>query len=185
MEKDILREFGLEEDEDDEEDDEEEDHEEENIDELRKEFESAVALEAERRAIPELNEPVQTIPEPKEAVQSTPEAKEIAETYNTIPSDVSKGARDIEEDEVNELRQFDDTRSTFSFSNVTVASSAASTIAPDVVKRRVKAALARRKAEETKKRMRAKGEASAATRSRRDNADTIKTSTSAFWADDY
>ncbi|XP_040577206.1 uncharacterized protein RIOK2 [Lepeophtheirus salmonis] len=87
-----------------------------------------------------------------------------------------------ENDEVSSLINFsyhDDTHSVRSF-----ASSTGSTIAPDVIKKRVKASLERRRKQEQTKRIRAKGEASAVTRSRRENTFNIKTSTSAFWADD-
>ncbi|XP_026271421.1 serine/threonine-protein kinase RIO2 [Frankliniella occidentalis] len=54
--------------------------------------------------------------------------------------------------------------------------STASTISPDVIKSRVQVALNRREKQAERKRIQAKGEASATTRSRRDNAKTIKES---------
>ncbi|XP_065333948.1 serine/threonine-protein kinase RIO2 [Cloeon dipterum] len=55
-----------------------------------------------------------------------------------------------------------------------------STIAPEVIRSRVKKMVARQSNEAAKKRIKAKGEASATTRSRRDNAATIKES-SGIW----
>ena len=54
--------------------------------------------------------------------------------------------------------------------------STASTIAPEVIKKRVQVALNKRDRQTERKRILAKGEASATTRSRRDNAKTIKES---------
>ncbi|KAK3919505.1 Serine/threonine-protein kinase RIO2 [Frankliniella fusca] len=54
--------------------------------------------------------------------------------------------------------------------------STASTISPNVIKTRVQVALNRREKQAERKRIQAKGEASAVTRSRRDNAKTIKES---------
>lgn len=54
--------------------------------------------------------------------------------------------------------------------------STASTIAPDVIKKRVQVCLSKRERQIERKRILAKGEASATTRSRRDNAKTIKES---------
>ncbi|XP_059485997.1 serine/threonine-protein kinase RIO2 [Neocloeon triangulifer] len=55
-----------------------------------------------------------------------------------------------------------------------------STIAPEVIRARVKKMITRQSSEAAKRRMKAKGEASATTRSRRDNASTIKDS-SGIW----
>merc|ERR1719341_3008770 len=60
-------------------------------------------------------------------------------------------------------------------------STTASTIHPDVVKARVKSALEKRGRKGQARRQVVKGEASAKTRSRRNNKDTIASSTSAFW----
>lgn len=54
--------------------------------------------------------------------------------------------------------------------------STTSTIAPEVIKARVKKALLNREKKELRKRIVAKGEASATTRSRRENRDVIKES---------
>ena len=63
-------------------------------------------------------------------------------------------------------------------------SSVGSTIAPDVIKARVKASLEKRKRNQQMKRIRTKGDATGITRHRRDNQNEIKTSTDAFWGDD-
>merc|ERR1719204_2749697 len=60
-------------------------------------------------------------------------------------------------------------------------STTASTIHPDVVKAKVKSALEKRGKKGQAKRQVVKGDASAKTRSRRNNKDTITSSTSAFW----
>lgn len=56
-----------------------------------------------------------------------------------------------------------------------------STIAPEDVKKRVKAALAKKSRQEKTKRIRAKGDASAVVRQRRDNKLDIKESNDALW----
>merc|ERR1711872_217214 len=73
-------------------------------------------------------------------------------------------------------RQNSDCQSVRSLSTTT------STIAPEVIKARVKASLEKRNRKGQARRQVAKGEASAKTRSRRDTRDNIKTSTkSGFW----
>ena len=62
-------------------------------------------------------------------------------------------------------------------------SSVASTIAPEVIKARVKASLEKRKRNQQMKRIRTKGDTSAVTRQRNESKNEIKTSTDAFWAD--
>ena len=62
--------------------------------------------------------------------------------------------------------------------------STTSTIPPEEVKRKVKNALAKKDRTEKAKRIRAKGDASAIVRPRRDNTHEIKASKDAFWADD-
>jgi len=61
-------------------------------------------------------------------------------------------------------------------------STAASTIAPEVLRRRLERELKKKRRHQAEK-LRAKGDASAVTRSRRENRDNIKDSTSGFWAD--
>ena len=62
-------------------------------------------------------------------------------------------------------------------------SSVASTIAPEVIKERVKASLEKRKKNQQMKRIRTKGDTSGITRQRNENRNEIKTSTDAFWMD--
>ena len=62
-------------------------------------------------------------------------------------------------------------------------SSVASTIAPEVIKARVKASMEKRKRNQQMKRIRTKGDTSAVTKQRNENKNEIKTSTDAFWAD--
>ena len=57
-------------------------------------------------------------------------------------------------------------------------------IDPDDVKRRVKASLARRHQAAERRRVSKKGVAGVVNRKRRENKEDIKTSTSAFWADE-
>ena len=73
----------------------------------------------------------------------------------------------------------DDTRSVRSVR--TYASSTGSTIAPDVIKKRVKASLEKKKRSAETRRIRAKGDANAVTRQRRDNKHEIDASKDAFW----
>ena len=70
----------------------------------------------------------------------------------------------------------DDTRSVHTY-----ASSTGSTIAPDVIKKRVKASLEKKKRSAETRRIRAKGDANAVTRQRRDNKHEIDASKDAFW----
>lgn len=59
-----------------------------------------------------------------------------------------------------------------------------STIPPDVIKKRVQMSLKKRQQQQMRhKNQLVKGEASAVTRSRRDNIQTIRDSTTGFWAD--
>jgi len=62
-------------------------------------------------------------------------------------------------------------------------SSVASTIAPEVIKARVKASLEKRKRTHQIKRIRTKGDNSGVTHARNENQNEIKTSTDAFWGD--
>ncbi|CAL7945439.1 unnamed protein product [Xylocopa violacea] len=74
------------------------------------------------------------------------------------------------ENECPEAEEFSGSRSMYS-------TSTAATIAPEVIKKRVKVALQRREKREQTKRILTKGEANAVTRVRRENRDTIKQST--------
>lgn len=105
--------------------------------------------------------------------------------------DVTSDAYHVEDKDVEEMRnQFasamedlhlDDAPQEKSNESVSgfscISRSTAATIAPEVIKDRLKKAFQKTDKLSAKKRIRAKGEASATTRQRRDNADTIKTST--------
>merc|ERR1719431_1418732 len=179
MEKDLRIEYGMDEDEEETEEnsDEESDGDlieevkiEDDIEELRREVEQSV---------------------------NVGDAKEKVEESTTLPPEESDGMLEPEvsdcegeeADDVGNLRnfnsqfkpfrdqQFDDTASFRSYST------SASTIAPSVVKARVKASLEKQGRKGQARIRVAKGEASAKTRHKRDNKDTISTSQSAFWAD--
>lgn len=72
--------------------------------------------------------------------------------------------------EISNVRKFSDSRSMYS-------SMTNSTIAPELIKKKVKVALQKREKREQSKRILVKGEANAVTRIRRENKDTIKQST--------
>lgn len=74
------------------------------------------------------------------------------------------------EDEQLHTEEFNDSRSMYSTTTV-------STIAPEVIKKKVKSALQKREKREQSRRILVKGEANAVTRVRRENKDTIKQST--------
>lgn len=85
---------------------------------------------------------------------------------------------------VNVNENLTDTAASIKSSSRYAPSSVGSTIAPDVIKARVKASLEKRKRNQQMKRIRTKGDASGITTHRRDNQNEIKTSTDAFWCDD-
>jgi len=78
----------------------------------------------------------------------------------------------------------DDVGSVRSYRSYGGASSTASTIAPDVIKKRVKASLEKRKRNMETRRIRAKGDANAVTRQRRENRQEISASKDANVWDD-
>lgn len=78
------------------------------------------------------------------------------------------------EDEVEDINDYDDVQSIRSVSTAT-------TIAPEVIKRKVKIALDNREKKSQSKRTLVKGEASAVTRIRRENRATIKDSLTGIW----
>ena len=92
-----------------------------------------------------------------------------------------------EEDVITNLREYNSNFKPFRDPTETgsvarsVVSSTGSTIHPDVVKARVRQSLERREKRNQPRRTIAKGEASAKTRSRRDNKHIIQSSTDAFW----
>jgi len=88
-----------------------------------------------------------------------------------------------EEDEIGNLQDFSSKYKDLDSASVRSYSTSASTIAPSVVKARVKASLAKQARKGQARNRVAKGEASAKTRSRRTNREVIQTSQTAFWAD--
>jgi len=91
-------------------------------------------------------------------------------------------------DDVGNLRDFNSKYKPFRDANDDVGSvrsfaTSTSTIAPSIIKQRVKASLAKQNRKGEARTRVAKGEASAKTRSRRNTKDIIKTSQSAVWAD--
>lgn len=87
---------------------------------------------------------------------------------NTISSDNSEDPSETEP--IHDGKQFSDLRSVRS-------ASTAATIAPDVIKKKTKQALEKREKRGLSRKILVKGEASAVTRVRRENRDTIKQST--------
>lgn len=89
--------------------------------------------------------------------------------------DLSSNAEDAFDDaSVSYINNYDDTQSIRSVST-------AATIAPEVIKKRVKLALDNREKKNQSKRILVKGEASAVTRTRRENRATIKDSLTGIW----
>ncbi len=154
MEKDILRELGVDE--------------ESSEDEETEEVEPEVANEIEN----ELEDEIEDL------------RKELQDNLSSIVSHrvEEKSAVNSDNEECDashdDLTSFDLPHNSGRFGG---ASTTASTIPPDEVKRRVKQSLAKQNRAELRKRAKAKGEANATTRKRRENRETIVTSTSAFW----
>ena len=73
-------------------------------------------------------------------------------------------------DKIQQVKEFDDSRSVRSYTS-------ASTIAPEIIKMKMKSALEKRDKKNSSRRALVKGEASATARSRRENRDNIKQST--------
>ena len=177
MEKDIMREFGLNDDDESDDEDDYVDEQDDDMEAMREEFEQLTSIE---KAVNDENVTkdriVRTTPPPQEDDDVETHEEDLVgeerDHINEMPPPPSIIAR-------NRDPNADERMSTVSYG---VASSAASTIAPEVVKRRVKAALQKKKKEDSVRRIRAKGEAHAATRKRRENRDNIKTSTDAFWS---
>ena len=99
----------------------------------------------------------------------------VRNEYNYTSKDVSVDAETNEatfgsEDDQVQTGDFNDSKSMYSTTTV-------STIAPEVIKKKVKSALQKREKREQSRRILVKGEANAVTRVRRDNKDTIKQST--------
>jgi len=176
MEKDILQELGINEDdsEDGEEESDGETQTEDDIEELRKEVEEAV-----------ISSGVEEEPQP-----AMEEQQRIEVQLTNVPEDFIYEIPDAENsDEVPNLhdfnKKFQPFRDAAQFDNQSMRScSTVASIAPEVIKARVKASLDKRAKAAQGRRKVAKGEASAVTRVKRENKDNIKQSSSGFWADD-
>merc|ERR1719431_858136 len=179
MEKDLRIEYGMDEDEEEieENSDEESDGDlieevkiEDDIEELRREVEQSVnVVDAEEKV-----EESTTLPSDESDVMLEPE---VSDCEGEEADDVGNLRNFNSQFKPFRDQQFDDTASVRSYST------SASTIAPSVVKARVKASLEKQGRKGQARIRVAKGEASAKTRHKRDNKDTISTSQSAFWAD--
>jgi len=184
MEKDLRLEYGI--DEEESQSEEEDDEEEDLIEEIGVESKSSEQAKTEEDDIEELRKEVeQSVRLAK--VETTDEANpDIVADYI---DDFIPDAEVEEDDELGNLREFNSKLRPYggnladNLDSVSVHSysTTASTIHPDVVKSRVRAALAKKGKKGEARRQVAKGEASAKTRSRRTNKETIDTSTSAFW----
>jgi len=193
MEKDLRLEYGIDEEESDEseEDDDDSDADDDDLIEEVKDLEKEMA--AKKKAAEEEIEELR-----KQVEESVSLAKiDTKDADNDIKTDNAEIDRtsDFEEDQeegdvLGNLRELNSKFRPFrdnlpdNFDSASVrsySSSTASTIHPNVVKARVKAALDKRGKKGEARRLVAKGEASAKTRSRRNNKETISTSTCAFW----
>lgn len=103
--------------------------------------------------------------EPLEEISTTIYSKKQNNSENLLDSELCDLSN--AEDEATHINDYDDIQSIRSIST-------AATIAPEVIKRRVKLALANREKKSQSKRLLVKGEASAVTRTRRENRDAIK-----------
>jgi len=182
MEKDLRVEYGMDEEEEESDTEEKSNDEsdediieevriEDDIEELRKEVEQSVCVVDMEKSAAEIALPIE-------------------DSNDKIECNISEPEEGEELDDIGNLREFNarfkpfrDLQNNDDLASVRSFSTSASTIAPSVVKARVKASL-EKKSRKGQARIRvAKGEASAKTRSQRNNKDTINTSQSAFWAD--
>ncbi|XP_023330318.1 serine/threonine-protein kinase rio2 isoform X2 [Eurytemora carolleeae] len=183
MEKDIMAELGMLSDEDE---DEESGEEEDEILEHNVEEEEDVLEDiTDEAAIEELRKEVEAAVNFVESKQSDLEIPNLApEKTNLGPEPESEGEED-EDDQIEDLKDFNSRfkpfrdgqprdSDTFSVRSVSTTSS---TIAPEVIKARVRASLEKRGKSGQARRQVARGEASAKTRSQRDNKQNIKQST--------
>lgn len=189
MEKDLLVEMGVEEEEECEIDDEDiqecDTHDVESVviespavEELRKHVEQ-VMLEDEDKTTKGTSQAaaysVTSVMNPKKNIQSSsggPESSHSTSNCEETTSENQNNLPSIHERTVSEC-----VSDVYSIRSArTNGLSTASTIAPDVIKKRVQLALNKRERQSERKRVLAKGEASAVTRSRRDNAKTIQES---------
>jgi len=197
MERDILKELGMNEDGDtDEDEDSEEDDGKDDIEGLREEVEAAltVAEPAVKTTSHDQEKVVNIEIEPivSDTMVNSPSIdtcdEQILNSYD-IPSDNDEACDELGDLQHNkQFLAFRDAKldnsDNLSVCSYRSTSTSASTIAPEVVKARVKAALDKRAKNTVRRRNMTKGEASAATRSQRENRNNIKMSTSAFWAAD-
>merc|ERR1719468_482987 len=201
MEKDLMKELGLNDDSDSENSEDSDGENENNDDEEPQDILTESEEEKEKEENNFTNE--KEIEELRRKVEEAVKLVEFKEEKNQATEDVK---RDIdngqgsdegcisENDEVEDLKEFNTRFKPFRdnvprqrqdsdrYSSYS-ASTTASTIAPEVVKARVKASLKRKDRKGQARRRLAKGEASVVTRSRRANADNIKGS-AGIW-DDY
>jgi len=205
MEKDLLLQYGMDEETSENEDSEDDDLIEEvkvedEIEKLRIEVDNSMKLAEKmddvQNAVSEYlskcpdveNEIEEIIDDVEEIIVDDKEAIKDKVGMHDV-ADVSEN-QDEENDDLGDLRNFNSQFKPFrdnlpdsETGSVMSVSTTASTIHPDVVKARVKASLEKSKKKNQARRTIAKGEASAKTRSKRENKDTISTSQSAFWAD--
>jgi len=198
MEKDLLKEMGMDSaEEDDSDGDDEEDEDDECLqvpddveekDDIIQDMNGA-DIEELRRAVEESVVLAKTEPssDPEPSLENKVQPFPAGAPYPTRVSDE-------ENDEVLDLEHFNNSRykpfreykekdsDSFSIRSGMSGTSTASTIAPELIKARVKASLEKRSKKGQARRQVARGEASAATRSQRDNAQNIKQSgTDSFW----
>ncbi|XP_033316841.1 serine/threonine-protein kinase RIO2 isoform X4 [Bombus bifarius] len=169
MEKDLLREIGMVEVEDEEiEEDCNEDMDEENKNTNESEI-NYLQLEVENSV---RNEFMCT--SKKTSEDSETNEKEDSTVLSVEDRILEEGVKKIDMETCNpeddDVEKFNDSKSMYS-------SMTASTIAPELIKKKVKIALQKREKREQSRRILVKGEANAITRVRRENRDTIKQST--------
>lgn len=157
-----------------------------------KEAESSSEKETNSESVPspdkELKEIAVTVESPKKELEEPSEEAADKQSYPGLAvSDCDEDEEDCGGEAFANLHQmnkgykpFRDDQS-FDMRSVRSGASTVASIAPSEVKKRIRASFARRQQLEDKRRLKAKGEASAVTRQRRDNRENIKTSTSAIW----
>merc|ERR1712032_1148976 len=196
MEKDLRLKYGLDEEEEGSSDDDGEDDDDDLLEEIRPGLEEEMAVKRQaaekevellRRAVEE-SVTLARVEEDEEGLDrdtlAQNEVQDVADVDNSEPDEAEE-----EDDDLGNLREInskfrpfrDNISDRMETASVRSYSTTASTIHPDVVKARVKSALEKRGRKGQARRQVVKGEASAKTRSRRNNKDTIASSTSAFW----
>lgn len=104
-----------------------------------------------------------------------------------VPGDPEEPEEDPEEclRELNKSwKPFRDTQHDTRYAQSVRSTSTAASIAPDIIKQRVKQSIDKRQRVTSAKRIRAKGDASTVQKNRRENRHEVQASTSAFWCDD-